>query len=403
MDVLSRFFESFGAILGDAGLWLLLGFGVAGLLHEFVPQHWLARQLGKKGTGSVVKGAIIGAPLPLCSCSVIPAASELRKQGASKGAATAFAVSTPEIDVPAFSLTWALLGPVMAVARVIGAAMSAITAGLLVDAFTAKDDKPLPIANETATSCGTGCGCATKTIEVGHSHGHAHGLAIEPTAKRPLPARLVAAVRYGFVDMPADLALWLIVGLLLSAVVGAFLPASLLADGMGDGALAILAAMGLGLVIYVCATGSTPLVAILVAKGLGPGPALAFLLAGPATNPAAMAWVLKDLGRTALIAYVASISGVAFLCGWGLQWLATGGGWTPTAEPLTEHAGGSAIGGAILAALLTYATLQPYLYKLLLSKDEKPATSCCSHAAKEPEAASCCSSTPAAAASAATD
>ncbi|MEL6797682.1 MAG: SO_0444 family Cu/Zn efflux transporter, partial [Planctomycetota bacterium] len=398
----SRFFEAFGAILGDAGLWLLLGFGVAGLLHEFVPQHWLAKQLGTKGTGSVVKGALIGAPLPLCSCSVIPAASELRKQGASKGAATAFAVSTPEIDVPAFSLTWALLGPVMAVARVMGAAMSAITAGLLVDAFTAKDDRPLPVAGDTA-----GCACASKATETGqansHEHGHADGLNLAQAEKRPLTARLVGAVRYGFVDMPADLALWLIVGLLLSAVVGAFLPASLLAGDMGDGALAILAAMGLGLVIYVCATGSTPLVAILVAKGLGPGPALAFLLAGPATNPAAMAWVLKDLGRTALIAYVASISVVAFLCGWGLQWLATGGGWTPTAEPLTEHAGGSAIGGAILAALLTYATVQPWLYKLLLDKEEAPATSCCSHATTEAEATTCCSSSPAAAASAATD
>ncbi|MEO1715689.1 MAG: SO_0444 family Cu/Zn efflux transporter [Planctomycetota bacterium] len=402
MDVLSRFFEAFGAILGDAGLWLLLGFAVAGLLHEFVPQHWLAKQLGTKGTGSVVKGALIGAPLPLCSCSVIPAASELRKQGASKGSATAFAVSTPEIDVPAFSLTWALLGPVMAVARVIGAAMSAVTAGLLVDAFTAKDDRPLPVAGDTA-----GCGCASKATETGqahsHEHGHAHGLNLAQAEKRPLTARLVGAVRYGFVDMPADLALWLIVGLLLSAVVGAFLPATLLADGMGDGALAILAAMGLGLVIYVCATGSTPLVAILVAKGLGPGPALAFLLAGPATNPAAMAWVLKDLGRTALIAYVASISVVAFLCGWGLQWLATGGGWTPTAEPLTEHAGGSAIGGAILAALLTYATVQPWLYKLLLTKQDARATSCCSHATAEDKPTTCCSSSPAAAASAATD
>ena len=402
MDVLSRFFEAFGAILGDAGLWLLLGFAVAGLLHEFVPQHWLAKQLGTKGTGSVVKGALLGAPLPLCSCSVIPAASELRKQGASKGAATAFAVSTPEIDVPAFSLTWALLGPVMAVARVIGAAMSAVTAGLLVDAFTAKDDRPLPVAGDTA-----GCGCASKATETGqahsHEHGHAHGLNLAQAEKRPLTARLVGAVRYGFVDMPADLALWLIVGLLLSAVVGAFLPATLLADGMGDGALAILAAMGLGQVIYVCATGSTPLVAILVAKGLGPGPALAFLLAGPATNPAAMAWVLKDLGRTALIAYVASISVVAFLCGWGLQWLATGGGWTPTAEPLTEHAGGSAIGGAILAALLTYATVQPWLYKLLLTKQDARATSCCSHATAEDKPTTCCSSSPAAAASAATD
>ncbi len=328
---------------------------------------------------------------------MIPAASELRRQGATKGAATAFAVSTPEIDVPAFSLTWALLGPVMAVARVIGAALSAITAGLLVDAFTAKDDKPLPIAGQPSGGCGTDCGCANRFDQ--HDAKAGDGA----RQRRPIGDRLVRAVRYGFVDMPADLAMWLVVGLLLSAAFGAFLPASLLADGMGDGPVAILAAMAFGLVIYVCATGSTPLVAILVAKGLGPGPALAFLLAGPATNPAAMAWVLKDLGRTALIVYVGSISVVAFLSGWALQWLATGGGWEPTAEPLTEHTGGSAIGGAILAALLTYAVVQPRLLRLLRGPDADASHDCCASPAAEATKATCCSSTPRAAASAARD
>lgn len=400
MDLLSRFLEALGGILGDAGLWLLLGFAVAGVLHEFVPKQWLAKQLGSKGAGSVVKGTLIGAPLPLCSCSVIPAASELRKQGASKGAATAFAVSTPEIDVPAFSLTWALLGPVMAVARVIGAAMSAITAGLLVDAFTAKDDKSLPIAN--TGGCGTGCGCASKNAS-------SEPAVADDAPRQPFAKRLTGAVRYGFVDMPADLAWWLIVGLLLSAVVGAFLPATLLSDGIGEGPIAIIAAMALGLVIYVCATGSTPLVAILVAKGLGPGPALAFLLAGPATNPAAMAWVLKDLGRAAFVAYVGAISTVAFLSGWGLQWLAIGGGWTPTAEPLSGHASSSALGGGVLAALLAYAAIRKGLDRLgggsghghSHGHTHGSGQTCCGH---EPAPKTCCGGvTPAGAASAATD
>lgn len=365
MEILERFLSAFGVILGDAGLWLLAGFIAAGFLHEFVPQRWLARQLGRRGAGSVFKGALIGVPLPLCSCSVIPAAAALRSSGASKGAAASFAVATPEIDVPAFSLTWALLGPVMAVSRVIGAAVSAVTAGLLVDAVS-DDSRQLPIAEEAGRSC-----C---------SHGHAADTSAEQPAAHPsILERLARALRYGFVDLPIDLAGWLVIGLLLSAAVGAFLPASLLEGGIGDGPLAIMAAMSLGLVVYVCATGSTPLVAVLVAKGLGPGPALAFLLAGPATNPATMVWVLKDLGRAALVAYVASIAVVAFLSGFGLQWLAGSGGWTPSAEPMTEHAGGSAIGGGLLAALLTFAVLQPPLKKLLADR-EPEGHSCCSHA-----------------------
>ncbi|MEO1583607.1 MAG: permease [Planctomycetota bacterium] len=384
-ELVARFGVALGGVLGDAGLWLIAGFGVAGLLHAFVPASLVARQLGRRGTASVLKGAVIGAPLPLCSCSVIPAAAALRRGGASKGAAASFAVATPEIDVPAFSLTWALLGPVMAAARVIGAAVSAVTAGLLVDAVSRDEDSSrLPVVGQQDGGTRECC----RSHGTAHDHGHHHGgfdtdqdSDQDIRVRRTLVGRVGQALRYGFVDLPADLAGWLIIGLLASAAVGAFLPPDLLTGSLGAGPLAVMAAMGLGLVVYVCATGTTPLVAVLVAKGLGPGPALAFLLAGPATNPATMAWVLKDLGRSAFAAYVGAIGAVAFVSGWGLQWLATGA-WTPEPAPLAGHAGSSALGGAALAALLAFAFVHPLARKLLAS--DSSGDSCCGCGGDDP-------------------
>ena len=125
-------FSNFLELFIESAPWLLLGFAVAGVIKAWVPEDLLASQLGKPGLGSTVKAALIGAPLPLCSCGVIPAAMGLRRSGASKGATTAFLISTPETGVDSVSVSYALLGPFMALIRPIAAVSSAIAAGILV-------------------------------------------------------------------------------------------------------------------------------------------------------------------------------------------------------------------------------------------------------------------------------
>ncbi|MGP1272983.1 MAG: SO_0444 family Cu/Zn efflux transporter [Phycisphaerales bacterium] len=367
-----------GGVLAEAGAWLLLGFGVAGVLHAFVSKAWLGRHLGRRGLASVLKGTAVGVPLPLCSCAVIPAAASLRRGGASKGASASFAVATPEIDVPAFSLTWALLGPVMAVARVMGAAVSAVVAGLLVDAVDR--DPPASHRADGVRAVSLGLAQESSAAAPADSCCQHHSQGAQDHQKRVgVLGRLLEAARYGYVDLPADLAKWLVLGFVASALVEVVLPPAILAGPVGSGPLGIAAAMGLGLVIYVCATGSTPLAAALVAKGLGPGAALAFLLAGPATNPATMAWVYKDLGRRALVVYVLAIGVVAFLAGLALQWLAAGA-WSPEPAPLGQGETSSSLGGAALAAVLTYAIVKPAFDRLLAG----------SGAGRQAEGASCC-------------
>lgn len=378
MEFLVRFIEAFAGIFAEAGLWLLIGFGVAGLLHAFVSKERLTKHLGKPGVGSVVKASLIGVPLPLCSCSVIPAAASLRQGGASKGASAAFAVSTPEIDVPAASLTWALLGPVMAVARIIASGISAVVAGVLIDATdkdTPKSEGSAPESRDVPLAVKSCCHDEPKSAPKA-----------EPVS---MGKRLLEAVKYAFVTLPADLVFWLVIGFAVSAAVSAFVPETWLTGGAGSGVIAMLAAMAFGLVVYVCATGSTPMAAALVAKGLGPGPALVFLLTGPATNPATMAWILKDLGSRALAVYLASIAGVALAAGFALDWMLA----ESVLPSMAEHvhaATGSALWGAVLMAVMTYAAVRKLQARFMRRPEY---TSCC---ASEPVAmtSSCCGGKP---------
>jgi uncharacterized membrane protein YraQ (UPF0718 family) len=184
-----------------------------------------------------VKGAFIGAPLPLCSCGVIPTALAIRKAGASKGATSSFLVATPETGVDSISFSYAVLGPIFAMARPIGALTSAIVAGILVNAIDKEDEH---IAEVEAT-CGSCCSKKSAVVEQ------------EPT----LSKRLVAAVQYGYGRMISDTAKWLAIGLVAAAVITALVPQSFFLQ-WGDGVMAMIIMVIVGLPMYICATASTP-------------------------------------------------------------------------------------------------------------------------------------------------
>lgn len=382
MSFLESWWLATWGVLIEAGWWLIAGFGVAGLLHAFVPSSWLKRQLGSGRTG-VVKAALIGAPMPLCSCSVIPAAASLRRSGASRGASAAFAVSTPEVDGPSVAVTWGMLGPVMAVTRPVAAVLSAIAAGLAIDAWPGRRDKAsgedaggsapakasccsaksvsLNLSAPTEPPC-----CATKAAHAAKFEAKAGccgGGGASPATRPGFAARLGRAFGYGYASLPRMLAGWIVVGIVLSGLVAAAVPEGWiersLAGGMGT-AGQMLVMLVVGVPLYVCATASTPLAAALVAKGLAPGAAVVFMLAGPATNPATMGWALKDLGARGLLIYLACISVGALAAGAVVQW-AFPASWLESVRAIAaeamlhDHAHAStlgAIGGVGLSALL---------------------------------------------------
>lgn len=281
-------------VLLDSAPFVLFGLAVAGLLKAFLPEDFVARHLGKKSFGSVLKASLLGAPLPLCSCGVVPAAAGLRRQGASRGATAAFLVSTPETGVDSIAVTYALLDPLMTVLRPLAALVTATCAGLLVNLLPDETapDITLPPA---AQACGCHGGCCADPAPC-------------PTAKPTVGRRLVDGLRYGFGEILADIGPWLLAGIVIAGAIAALVPPGLIERFLGRGVASMLVMLVVGIPLYVCATASTPVVAALALKGLSPGAALVFLLAGPVTNAAALTVMAKILGRRATVLFVVAIA-----------------------------------------------------------------------------------------------
>lgn len=301
----TEFLRQFADLLCETAPYLLVGFFVAGLLRVFIPAKAVRDHLGKNDLRSILKASLYGVPIPLCSCSVIPAATALRKRGASKGATASFLISTPETGVDSISVTWALLDPVMTVVRPLLAFLTAVCTGWVVGRIDRRKGSgdPGEGADEAAAEESSGEACA---------HDHDWDAAPESTS---LLGRLREAVRYAFGPLLDDLSIWLIVGFAISALIATIVPDSFFADSFPTGLPAMLLMLLVAAPFYICATGSTPIAAALIAKGMDPGAALVFLLVGPATNATTILVVSKLLGKRALVVYLLGISGFAILAG----------------------------------------------------------------------------------------
>ncbi|WP_253450621.1 SO_0444 family Cu/Zn efflux transporter [Halomonas sp. Y3] len=289
----------------SAAPWLLLGLTIAGLIKALLDETRLTRWIGGRGLGSVARAAVIGAPLPLCSCGAIPTALALHRGGAPRGPTTAFLIGTPGIGIDSMAITYALLGPFMALARGLGAVLTAIATGLLVE--RTRDTTPPPAPATSSCGCSSGCSGEAKKA-----------------ASASLPRRLAAGLRYAFSDILDDISRWLLIGLLVAGALIALVPPDTLAT-LGSGPLAMLLMALIGIPMYLCATAATPIAAGLLLAGVSPGTVLVFLIAAPVTSLATLGVFRRELGGRALAAYLAGIVISALLLGMGVDALL--GGW----------------------------------------------------------------------------
>ncbi len=281
----------------DVAPWLLLGLAAAGLLKAFVPDNVLIAWVGGNGAGAVARAAVIGAPLPLCSCGAIPTALMLHRKGAGRGPTVSFLISTPGIGVNSIALSYALLGPVMMLARVLGAVQSAFLTGLLV----AAGPKAAP-AEAAEPCCGSDC-----------SDGGPCGTAAADTRQNAM-ARLRDGMRYAFGDLFGDIAGWVLAGIVLAALIVWAVPPQAFATVL-TGLPAMLLMALIGVPIYLCATAVTPIAVAMILAGASPGTALVLLLAAPITSTATLAVLRRELGTPALVRYVAGVVGTTVLAG----------------------------------------------------------------------------------------
>ena len=302
--------------------WLLVGLIVAGLIKVFVPLSWVAKLLGRPGFKSTLWASLLGAPLPLCSCSVLPVAIGIRRQGASRSATSAFLVSTPENGVDAMAVTYALLGPFMTIVRPIAAILNALAVGIAVGIATRNDpdtsppETPPPSegTSQIKSCCDTQASCeTTSSVEPDHCEQHNHEHAESPDA--PLGRRLAQGMWYGVTTLFGDLLKWLIIGLVIAAVVEAYLLPTGFLETWGQGPLAMLVMLLIGIPMYICATSSTPLAAALLAAGVSPGAVLVLLLAGPATNVSTFGVLRQELGMKAAVMAMITLGLASVLLG----------------------------------------------------------------------------------------
>ncbi len=303
----------------ESAPYLLLGFVLAGVLHEFVPSGWIARRLGGERVGGVFLASLVGLPLPLCSCAVVPTADALHRKGAGRSSTLAFLISTPETSVESIALTWGLFGGTMAVVRPIVAMLTAIAAGLASLALGRSSATPEPASEEPFGNTESHvCGHAHRAIQDGRDSiaGCRPDLSFE-TNDEPFAPRARRALRFGFGTLFDDLFPSLLVGLGAAVLVTALLPDDFLPSLLGgrSGLLPLLLVAVSSAPLYLCASGATPLAAALVLKGLSPGAALVLLLVGPATNLATIGLVARRFGRGPVVLYLAAVIGMAIGAG----------------------------------------------------------------------------------------
>lgn len=281
-------------VLLDASPFILLGFLFAAIIHAFIRQETIIKHLGKSNLGAVFKAALFGVPIPLCSCGVVPTAMALKKQGASKAATLSFLITTPESSIDSIAITYALIDPLMTIARPV----AAFATGFLAGAAELVFGKSEPVAKPEEVVC---MHCRGGVEHEKHNHS--------------LKSRLSSGFRFAFLDLFRDISRWFLIGIVIAGIINYAVPTSFIENYLGRGWLSMFVMLAVGIPLYICATASTPIAASLIMKGMNPGAALVFLLAGPATNAASLVVITKLLGKRSAVIYLISIAISSILLG----------------------------------------------------------------------------------------
>ncbi|MFH1665675.1 MAG: SO_0444 family Cu/Zn efflux transporter [Candidatus Omnitrophota bacterium] len=327
-------------LLNKMAPYLMFGFFFAGILHIFIDTRTVSRHLGKNSFFSVVKASLFGMPLPLCSCSVIPAAMSLRREGASRGAVLSFLISAPTTGVDSILATYSLLGWIFTVYRIAASFLTGVIAGIAANFIIGDgENRPVPVMPA----------CRLCHEEKEHGHG--------------ILKKTGGVFSYAFSDILKDSGPSLLVGILIGGVITYVLPVDFFQTYIGSGIRSMFLMLLVGIPMYVCATASIPIAAALMLKGLGPGAAFVFLVAGPATNIVTMTVVFRDMGWKALVIYLGSIVFSSIGLGFMLDKVYFYMGQTAPARIMLHHyalmpawAGESA--GAVLLAIILYQFLR---------------------------------------------
>lgn len=335
MEIAREYVIELVRLVNEMAPYLLLGFLFAGILRVVFPKRIITRYMGKRNFRSVLNASLLGVPMPLCSCGVLPTGIGFYKNGASRGSTISFLISTPQTGVDSILATYSLLGLPLAIIR----PFVALVTGVFGGAMGNQADKN---------------GVEDKKENEANVETHERSLK--------------ELFRYGFIELLQDISKWLIIGMLVAALLSVLVPGDFFTNSISSEYLAMILMLAVSIPLYICATGSIPIAAVLLMKGLSPGAALVLLMAGPATNIATMAVIGNAMGKKTLWIYLASIIGGALFFGILVNELIPRG-WILDSIPVNIHGDMHDHGAGWLqwasSALLVLLIVNGYILKIV--------------------------------------
>lgn len=392
MNYFTNFFNNFFLLTDAMSIYIIAGLFFAGILKQLIPDDFISRNLGKDSTGSVIKATIFGIPLPVCSCSVIPIAQGLKKEGASKGAVQSFLISTPITGVDSILATFSFFGLVFTIFRIVSSVIIAIIVGLIQNFVEKKNQTNETTQDLTQTTQEDNC-CSSTTSSCCSSSDKKDEIKPQFFTSKPIEQKdssccsatntssscssskekktfsIKAVFTYAYVTLFSDMVKALAVGLVLGALFTTFVPKEYSSLLFENQILTYFVILLFAIPLYTCATASLPIAAAFMLQGMSAGAAFIFLTAGPATSAVTMSIVYKMLGKTSLIIYVSTIAILSLIFGFLFDITFSNLEVLSLSHKMEEFSILNRISSIIMILLIFYYLIKPFL---------KKSKSCCS-------------------------
>ena len=292
MEQWSLFVAAFVQSVAQAAPYVVIGYVIAAVVREYVTVAVMHRWFAARGWRGLATASGIGALLPLCSCTVIPLGVGLVRAGAARGTILTFLTTAPAISPVAIILSLSLLGPTLTALYVGVVVVGAVVIGLVANRLLQKSE----LAFQAALP--------------------ANPADVPTTGARSWWQRLGHAMRWAFWDLGAEISVDLLIGLSLAAVVLAILPMAWISTWLGhQDFLTLLYVIIIGIPIYTCSVPSLPVVHSLLLAGMSPGAAIAYLIAGPATNLGELLVLKRQFGARTMWLFAGGLFMIALTGG----------------------------------------------------------------------------------------
>ena len=280
---------------------LAIGFLISGFIHELIPEDMVLKYLGSSGIRPILYSTLTGALLPVCCWGSLPIAVSFYKKGAKLGPVLAFLVATPATSISALFVSYNVLGPAFTAYTFFAVIIMGIAIGLVGNKIKYEPKKiPEKIP------------CPHCEADPGHAQLH---------RKKAFLEKAVSALKYAYIELPKEIGLELLIGLLLAAAVATFVPIGRLIKLYLGGWFGYAFAVIFGIVMYLCSTASVPLIDSLMKQGMNPGAAMTLLLIGPVTSYGTILVLKKEYGLKVLAIFLASLVVSTLLLGLGFQFM----------------------------------------------------------------------------------